>query len=126
MKRLVTAIVLLAATLALCVGIQRSLDRLSDGMAAQVDRFSLCASLNDPENAKTAIVQAHGEWLGHRALLGSVLPHNELDEIDRLFAVSLQAVEDGDLHECRLRAAELSARIRHLPERERPKIENIL
>lgn len=126
MKRLFTAIVLLVVTLALCVGIQRSLNRISDGMAAKVDHFSLCARLDDTENAQKAIVQAHGEWLESRALLGSVLPHSELDEIDRLFAVSLQAVEDGNLDECRLRAAELSARIRHLPEREKPKIENIL
>lgn len=126
MKRLFTAIVLLLATLALCAGLQRSLDRISDDMAAKVERFSLCAQLGDAEDAKTAIIQARGEWLESRALLGSVLPHNELDDIDRLFAVSIQAVENGDFPECRLRAAELSERIRHLPEREKPKIENIL
>ncbi len=126
MKRLTTAVMLLLAVLALCVGTQYRLGRLADEMAAEIDHFSLCARENDIQSAERAIAGAKSDWESSRALLGSILPHNELDEIDRLFAVALQAAEDEDVSECRLRAAELSNRVQHLPKRDIPKIENIL
>lgn len=126
MKRLITAILLLLSVFALCAFTQIQLTHLTDSMSAQIDHFSLCARLNDPTGARTAIAAAQSDWVESRTLLGAILPHSELDEIDRLFAVSRQAIENGDLPECRLRAAELSARLRHLPERERPTLANVL
>ncbi len=125
MKRIVTAVLLLVLVLAACIGTQWQLNRLADDLAKKIDHFSICTWQNDVESAGQAIAGAKSDWEGSRPLLGSILPHNELDEIDRLFAVALQAMENGDLSECRLRAAELSARLQHLPARDLPKIENI-
>ncbi len=125
MKRLATAIVLLLAVLVLCIFTQWQLNHLADGLTAQVDHFSLCAGQNDMQGAAEAIAEARLGWRSRRALLGSILPHTELDEVDRLFEVSIQAAKDEDITECRLRAAELSALLRHLPGREFPALENI-
>ncbi len=55
MKRLTTAVMLLLAVLALCVGTQYRLGRLADEMAAEIDHFSLCARENDIQRDRKSV-----------------------------------------------------------------------
>lgn len=125
MKRLVTAIVLLAATLTICIGCRWRLEQLTDTLSAQVESFSALAWQGNRGAAQETLEAARDTWRGDRTFLGAMLPHTELDEVERLFETALQAAENGDLPECRMRAAELGALLRHLPEREEPSLANI-
>ncbi len=125
MRRLITAIALLVLVLASCFGCRWKLAGLSETLAAQVESYSTLAWQGDPGAAEQTLKDAQNVWQANRTFLGAVLPHTELDEVEKLFATARQAAENGDLSECRLRAAELKARLRHLPEREEPSLANI-
>lgn len=125
MKRLTTSIVLLLLVLAVCIGCRWKLGALSDQLSAQVESFSSLAEQNHLQSAWETLEEAQEVWLSNRPFLGAILPHDELDEIERLFATSIQAARNQDLPECRMRAAELKALLRHLPEREAPSVQNI-
>ena len=119
MKRLVTAVVLLAVLVGVCIGCRWELARLADALSAEVETFSMLTWEGNITQAQETLLAAREGWLG------AVLPHTELDEIERLFEAALQAAENGDLSECRMQAAELRALLRHLPEREEPSLANI-
>lgn len=125
MKRLIAALALLAAVLVVCVGNWWKLSRLSEQLCAQVEGFSALAWQGDQQAAQETLRNARSAWQSNRTFLGAVLPHTELDEVERLFATSLQASENGDPSECRIYAAELTERLRNLPEREKPSWANI-
>lgn len=125
MKRLATAVILLIVVLALCVGSQWKLRRMTDGWIAEVEHSAALAGQNETDSAHAALAKVRDEWKASLPLLGSMLPHDELDQIERLFETALQAAENGDEREYLLQAAELRALLAHLPERDAPKIQNI-
>ena len=125
MKRLVTAVVLLAVLGGVCIGCRWDLARLADALSAEVETFTMLTWEGNITQAQETLLAAREGWRSNRTLLGAVLPHTELDEIERLFEAALQAAENGDLSECRMQAAELRALLRHLPEREEPSLANI-
>lgn len=110
MRRLTAAFVLLVLLLSGCIWSARSVERVCQRAAS-----ALLAG--DPETA-------HAIWEDAQPLLGALLPHEEIDETGLLFE-RLAAAREGNGDESRLDRAELLARLRHLPEMEKPTARNI-
>lgn len=125
MKRLTTAVLLLAAVIGICIGSQWKLRQMTDEWISAVDRAAAFAVQEDTEHARISLFAVQEDWRESLPVLGALLPHDELDQIERLFETALQAAENRDKNEYLLQSAELRGRLLHLPERDAPKIQNI-
>lgn len=92
------------------------------GQILKADTFYLS---NETIEAKTALNQAYIAWNDKQSLLGALVRHNELDDIENLFLRALQSIDNEDRNEYLLQTRELRGMIEHLLEMEQPSIQNI-
>lgn len=69
--------------------------------------------------------QASRQWEAAQRLLGSLLLHDEIDQADRLFDRVLTAQAAGSETDYRIDCAELLTQLRHLPDLQRPSLQNL-
>lgn len=126
MKRVVTAAVLLIVLAVSCFGSYRyiactsaSLDRAAGEVFSRVEAGNFDA-------ARQEMDEAYASWRGRRSPLSALVRHNELDDIDRLYQRTRQALDNEDRNESLLQLRELRAMLRYLPEMEKPNYSNIL
>ena len=111
MQRLCIALALLALLIGGSVWSVRTVERTVDAVVQQLERG--------------AVEQAYRCWTQAQTALGALLLHDELDEINRLFA-RVRAAQDGQMRdEVALDRAELVLRLHHLPELEQPLFKNL-
>lgn len=115
MKRLIAACTLLVLLSVGCFVEYQSVARTTDTLAAAVD------GQTDP----AVLTACFDDWATHKALLASLIRHNEIDQIENLYRRAIQAANNDDLNETRLQVAELTGMLRHLPELEFPSLHNI-
>lgn len=126
MKRLMIALALLVLIIGLCAGtyfyVSHASDVLEQGVAAaqaQVRRDEIDAAHAGMNGNYTA-------WRQRYHMLSALVRHNEIDDTERLYRRTLQALENGDKDEALIQLAELQALLLHLPEMEKPGLSNLL
>ena len=81
------------------------------------------AIVQDMESGR--LEQAYEKWSAAQTLLGSLLLHEELDEVNRLFARVRTAQKEQITDDLLLDRTELLAQLRHLPDLEQPNLKNL-
>ena len=81
------------------------------------------AIVQDMESGR--LEQAYEKWSAAQTLLGSLLLHEELDEVNRLFARVRTAQKEQITDDLLLDRTELLAQLRHLPHLEQPNLKNL-
>lgn len=125
MKRLIVAVILLLALLFSCFAGYTGLDQVTEDLANRVTKADSLLLASGESSAQTALEEAYRLWRSRQKLLGALVRHNELDDIENLFQRAMQSLDDGELHEYRLHSRELQGMLRHIPEMEQPSIQNI-
>ena len=111
MQRLIAAVLLLAALVGGSFWSCRAAQRVTDDISRELTQGQ----------AETA----YARWLDAQPLLGSLLPHDELDDATRLFERVLAAEAEQTADEGRLDRAELLTQLHHLPEMLAPSWKNV-
>ena len=125
MKRLLIAVLLLVLIITGCfVGYNR-LDLLTQELADHILESDALLQTGDRDEAGAVLQETYHLWSDHRNMLGALVRHNELDTIQNLFLRAMQAMDNQDNNEFYLQTRELHGMLLHLPEMERPSINNI-
>ena len=111
MRRLFISLALLAALIGGCLWSNHSLDRTIGAIKSEVEAGRL--------------TEAMALWSGAESLIGSLLPHEEIDQTDRLFARAQRAQSIGAADELAMENAELLDQLDHLPELDSISLKNI-
>lgn len=125
MKRIITAAVLLIVLSFGCFGAYRYVDHTTaklDTIAGEV--FDQLKADNF-DAARSKMNEGYAAWHRLRRPLSALVRHNELDDIDRLYQRTQQALDNEDRDESLLQLRELRAMLRHLPEMETPSYSNL-
>lgn len=125
MKRLIVAIILMVVLIAGCFWGYSQLDTVTQEVADGVAVADQLLADTQPEEARSALQNAYELWRLRQAMLGAVVRHDELDDIENLFQRAMQSLEDEDTAEYRLQSRELRSMLLHVPEMELPTIQNI-
>lgn len=126
MKHLIAGSLILAVTLALCVG---TVSLLRHRTSQPLQELRLAQRAVAEENMPNAAACAHSAqslWKKYDGFYGVVLPHRQTEEIDRHFARLLAAADARNQDEFRITCDELIFLIDHLPNMEQGHYANIL
>ena len=126
MKRVTAACAIFVLLVLGCAGAYWSVDRVTESLAAEVQRAHDALTSEDYEAASRIMQSGYQNWRGRHELLGALIRHNEIDEIENLYLRAIQCVENEDMDEGRVQTRELAGMLRHLTEMEQPSIGNIL
>lgn len=69
--------------------------------------------------------QAYAQWKDAQLLLGSLLLHDEIDQVERLFQRVLTAEYIESTTDYRIDCSELLTQLHHLPDLQRPSLKNL-
>lgn len=125
MKRLVIACILLLTVTAACiVGCMTVQHAVRDTAAvavsareqAQADDLAACVQI---------LQSGQSDWTRRVRLLGAIVRHNELNQIDVLYRRAVQAGQNDDKHELLLQLSELDEMLRQLADMELPTLGNV-
>lgn len=126
MKRVITSMVLLAIVAAACFCSFRYISRTSKTLDQMAETVFQKTETGQFEAAQQAMEQSYVAWRARRRVLSALVRHNELDDIERLYQRTRQALDNSDQDESLLQLRELRAMLRYLPEMEKPTYSNIL
>ena len=126
MKHTAFALCLLALLLAFCITtstlVRNDCQDVNDTLALSRSQ----ASRADFGGASDHLRAAKALWHSHERLFGVLLDHNELDEVNVIFAELAQYAELGDQDDFLAGTARLIATIEHIREMEVPSYHNLL
>lgn len=125
MKRLITALTLLAVIIAMGIFSYRYISRTVDMLAHTVTAARAELQAGSMDAAQQTMAQSYAGWQQREGALRTIMRHNEIDEIERLYQRTLQALELGDTDEGLLTLAELLTLIGRLPQMEQPTLSNV-
>lgn len=117
--------VLLALLVALCIVELSCLSAIVSDAQTHLESAQRCAADGRYADAVDAAGQACSLWGRHRLFLGAVLRHEDSDALYFLFARLPYFAQDEDGAELRATCGELSERLRHILDSERPRLYNI-
>lgn len=126
MKRVVTAVVLMLALSAGCFCANRYIERSTAQLQERTAAVYTALQQEGIPQARRAMADSYALWQQRRAPLSALVRHNELDEIDRLYQRSMQALDNADKNESLLQLRELRGMLRLLPDMEKPTYANLL
>ena len=126
MKRLITAIILLTLVIAACIGTYFYIRQTTSMLDVSVATAQMQAQTDDIAGAHETMMENYAAWRQHHGILSTLVRHNEIDETERLYQRTLQALENADREEALMQLAELRTLLRHLPEMEKPNFPNVL
>ena len=126
MKRVTAAGAIFLLLILGCAGAYWSVDQVTKSLAAEVQAAHDALGAEDCGRASEIMCASYQNWRGHHELLGTLVRHNEIDEIENLYLRAIQCAENGDRNEGRMQTRELAGMLRHLTEMEQPRIGNIL
>lgn len=125
MKRLITAITFLVFVVIGCFASYFALSNKMNQVCDRVSEADAQMKSTDYEQAFIAIEKARKNWESEQSLLGALVRHDEIDQIDNLFARAVQTVENHNREQYDLESSELKNMLRHIPEMEAPTFRNI-
>lgn len=125
MKRMIVAVILLLVLVGGCFWGYQKLDLLSQEVSNHVAQADALLDAKDRDTAYADLLEAYQLWRSRQPLLGALVRHDELDEIENLFLRAVQSMHDGEWSAYRLHSRELQGMLAHIPEMERPSIQNI-
>lgn len=126
MKRVVTAVILLIILTLGCFGASRYVERTTshlDDMAAVVYTQIEAGHFDTAQKQMETCYAAWQRWMPP---LSALVRHNEVDDLDRLYQRTRQALDNRDKNESLLQLRELRSMLHHLPEMEKPTYANLL
>ena len=126
MKRLITALVLLAVVIAGCVGTYCYIHDAADELRQSVSTVRTQVEAGDLRAAHQTMTESYTVWRQHYRIISSLVRHNEVDETERLYQRALQALENDDRAESLIQLVDLRDMLLHFPEMEQPRLSNIL
>ncbi|MBQ2830663.1 MAG: DUF4363 family protein [Oscillospiraceae bacterium] len=98
---------------------------LCDGWIEALHTIEPQIGPNAEGDVSGAVESVYGDWSDRQRFLHIVVEHDELDEVESLFARTISCAKEDDAHELEANIAELITQLRHLKEMEQPRIENI-
>ncbi len=125
MKFLYLGLAILILCLALCITSVTVLDRCIDEVLLQLDAARAAAAAHDYDRASQLVAGAMAKWDSHRGFFGVILSHEETDEVGASFHRLRHYADHEVADEFAPTCAELSARVRHIAEMEKPQFANI-
>ena len=101
-------------------------DALVEDWCASLDALQQTAQLEDWDAVRDGLSALHESWDQHTAYFHIILQHDELNEVEALFARADSFAFEQDEGELRACVAELQSQLRVLSEMQEISIKNIL
>lgn len=112
MRRLWFAIFLFVFVVCTCIGGNVAIKKMVEPIVSNIENGN--------------IEEAFSEWASYETTLGALLPHSEIDEINRLFVYVKKAQEIGEDKQYKIDSAALVQQLNRLPELGSVDLKNIL
>ena len=125
MKYALTALLILALVLGLCLLSLSLLERTTEQVAEALKLAQEAAAQADFPTALLHVQHAQQQWKKTEGLYGVLLNHSETDEITFLFSALNVCAGQPVAEELQYRCAELIAMLEHIAEMEKPYYYNI-
>lgn len=125
MRRLLIAILLLCLMITGCFVSYNRLDLLTQELAGHVLEVDALVQMENHAEADAILQETYHLWSRNQSMLGALVRHNELDDVENLFLRAMQAMESRDDNEYFLQSRELYGMLLHIPEMELPTVQNI-
>lgn len=103
MKRLLSAILLLAALLSLCLWEGGKTDRLTAGLADALTVSQKLFAAGDPAAAEAVLTSAEAYWRAESPFTQFFWRQSEVDAVDECFAEAFAALAEGSPDDKKLR-----------------------
>ena len=126
MRKLWTAILILAAIIGFCTWNTWHVDQICKDTSALLRQAEISCTRGDFEGAQDLILSSQSIWNRHEGFLGMALRHTESDDIGILYPPLLETCRQKDLEEFNRRNLELIATLKHLSRMEIPYYFNVL
>ena len=126
MKYLLLSCGLLAGMLFFCVGNAIHLNKTMDETASLLEQAGAEVGYDNYNAAALLVEQAARQWQSHSLYYGTVLRHDETDEIIGGFAALRAYALCGDVDEFSSLCAQLIRQLEHIAGMEQPLAENVL
>lgn len=126
MKRIFIAVILLIAIIVGCVLSYRFLDRTAVQLAQSVAAAQSAAETGNYTAASLKLAKATEKWDAVHPVLGILLHHDVLNDIDELFVRTKYALSENKGFESRQQLYCLQEQLLHLPDAEQLTLENLL
>ena len=124
MKRFVTALILLALTIAMSIGAQVMFSKKTDALIESLD--SLLTAVDNGEGEKQALDNTKETWQKSKRMLHILLVHRSMDEIEININSLEKYLEAGDEEALRESCTEALMQLENLRDAGRITIENVL
>lgn len=126
MKYLLLSCGLLAGMLLFCIGNAIYLHETIDETATLLEAAGVEMKNGDCDAAAFSVEQAARQWQSHSLYYGTVLRHDETDEVIGGFAALGAYADCGDTDEFSSLCAQLIRQLEHIAGMEQPLAENVL
>lgn len=121
MRRMLTALLLLALIGALWFAEEKAVGSICDSMLDNIEKLKNA----DSEKAKELIEKTEKEWNKHEGVLEMLTPHESTDEININWAAYKSRIKKGNYTAADYTLDEMEQRFKELRERMKVSIENI-
>lgn len=126
MKRLFTALVILAALLCGSLYTGRQVSQMTEHCVRQLESAQLLAEQGDWTQARAITQQVFEDWEGHKFSLHALLRHDDTDQILLSFRAVEQYLLLEEMDQYAAANVTLITQLELLSEMEQPTVENVL
>ncbi len=114
MRRFFLAIVLLLLVIGVSAYGNQRLDLLMEELSNHVLEADALIRVENDTDAQAVFTESYGLWSNHQSMLGAIVHHDEIDEIENIYLRAMQYMENKDDGEYFVESAQLYDMLQHL------------
>ena len=126
MKRVWISVGLIILMIAGCFASQNYLNQVTKQLADVIYQADQLAQEDNMSASAELVYSSYRKWKEKESILGAIIRHQEMDQIESLYLRALQNANNQDKNEYLVQSKELQGLLLHLPDMELPKIKNLL
>lgn len=128
MRRLAIALIILFFLVFICAWSYLEFVDIATTLSTQIEVVDSII-INDTDNMNEKAIEnfdiAYNIWRNKQLVLGAIITHERLEEIENVFIKTQQSLHDGQTELYHIYSSELVSLIEHIPKSEKPNFQNI-
>ncbi len=125
MRRVILAVVLMLVVVGVSIYSNQRLDLLMEELSNHVLQTDELVRVENDAEALAVFSESYGLWIDHQSMLGAIVHHDEIDEIENIYLRALQYMKNQDDGEYFVESAQLYDMLQHLVDYTRFKVSNV-
>lgn len=125
MKRFIIAIILVVIVIWGCFTTYNYLKNTVEELSSEIFKADQLVQNGDMEACAKAVYESYKNWKDREQLIGAIVRHQEMDDIESLYIRALQSANNKDKNEYLINSKELQGLLLHLKDMEKPVMKNL-